>query len=375
MKTILIHILAVGLSLAATVANAQFGEPVRASSYLGQPITDSAGQKIGTLKDMAIDFSNGRIVEVVVAQGGFFGIGEQFRTALPQDFTVETQNKTLRFNLTREKLAGAPSVDLSKWRDSVAQPLVETTYQYYKVTPYFLVLERKAHAANAPVYRSLGAIDRAAKTIGSETVNNQNQPIGKVDDLLVDFAQGRLVEVVIGSGAYLGVPKDLSAVPPQALHPDLSRNLFTLDATQDQMFTAPHFESVAWPAIDPSQAAKVYQAWHVVPYFLPIRMETAIPIDPSVNNTKISASPEQGASVADENITAQIKKEILDSPDLSPDAKAAKVLTFNGRVTLRGFADSEREKHLVGEIAARIVPVENVDNQLIVQQTAANAAP
>jgi osmotically-inducible protein OsmY len=49
-----------------------------------------------------------------------------------------------------------------------------------------------------------------------------------------------------------------------------------------------------------------------------------------------------------------------------------KIITIDGRVTLRGPVDTAEEKRLIGEIANRIAPSGNVDNQLEVKLTASN---
>jgi len=75
----------------------------------------------------------------------------------------------------------------------------------------------------------------------------------------------------------------------------------------------------------------------------------------------------QGNSKADIDTTAQIRKEILNLEDISVNAKNVKVITTEGRVTLRGPVDSAEEKRLIGEIASRIVTSERADNQLEVK--------
>jgi osmotically-inducible protein OsmY len=73
---------------------------------------------------------------------------------------------------------------------------------------------------------------------------------------------------------------------------------------------------------------------------------------------------DQGNSKADTDTTAQIRKGILAGKDMSVSAKNVKIITNNGRVTLRGPVKSEEEKRLIGEIANRIARSQNVDNQL-----------
>ena len=46
-----------------------------------------------------------------------------------------------------------------------------------------------------------------------------------------------------------------------------------------------------------------------------------------------------------------------------------KIITLDGRVSLRGPVNTAEEKRLIGEIADRIAHFENVDNQLEVKFT------
>ena len=73
---------------------------------------------------------------------------------------------------------------------------------------------------------------------------------------------------------------------------------------------------------------------------------------------------DQGNSQADVNTTAQIRKEILATQNITTNAKNVKIITLNGRVTLRGPVNTADEKSRIAEIADRIASPGNVDNQL-----------
>src|SRR4029453_3149468 len=49
------------------------------------------------------------------------------------------------------------------------------------------------------------------------TVNNfQDEKLGKVDDLAVDVESGRIVQVILSTGGFIGIGDTLTAVPPGA---------------------------------------------------------------------------------------------------------------------------------------------------------------
>ena len=87
---------------------------------------------------------NGRIVEVIVARGGFLGVDSKLVAVPPENFVVENGGEILRLDLPGERLDSAPMVDMSKWKDAMEQSRVAQAYQYYGATPYFLVEEHLA---------------------------------------------------------------------------------------------------------------------------------------------------------------------------------------------------------------------------------------
>ena len=195
----------------------------------------------------------------------------------------------------------------------------------------------------------------------------QLESLGRVDNILVDLPSGRMVAIVISSGGFLGIGDELSAVPPGVLGFTADRSVLQLDTSKEALARAPHFSSKQWP--DFAQAGYVGQVYHahrVEPYF-----STAVTpgADNTARNTRDRKGREltpldQGNSKADVSTTAQIRREIIAGDNLSVNAKNVKIITVNGRVTLRGPVNSAEEKRLIGEISDRIARSENVDNQL-----------
>ncbi len=73
---------------------------------------------------------------------------------------------------------------------------------------------------------------------------------------------------------------------------------------------------------------------------------------------------DQGSSKSDTEITAQIRKDIIATKDMSVNAKNVKIITVNGVVTLRGPVNSAEEKTAIDEIARRLVGEKNVTSHL-----------
>ena len=242
-----------------------------------------------------------------------------------------------------------------------------------------------------------GSIGKGSKIIGMEVKNYQNEKLGKVDELAVDLQSGRIVQVVLSIGGFLGIGDRLVAVPPGALHYDAANKVVKLDADKEKLKAAPRFEASKWEEYSQSNHVnQVYSYYGRQPYS-PIaanndqtpNVDRTKKVDRTanvgtnavadVNNSGLNARDrndqtltpgDQGNNSADFDTTRRIRKEITSTKDMSVSARNVKIITVNGRVTLRGPVRSEQEKQLIGEVASRIAQPANVDNQLEVKLTA-----
>lgn len=73
---------------------------------------------------------------------------------------------------------------------------------------------------------------------------------------------------------------------------------------------------------------------------------------------------DQAENGPDIDITASIRRQLMERSDLSMAAKNAKVMTADGVVSLRGMVSSAAEKAQLGAIATGTAGVKRVDNQL-----------
>ena len=78
--------------------------------------------------------------------------------------------------------------------------------------------------------------------------------------------------------------------------------------------------------------------------------------------------PDQLENKSDLEITQQIRQSVMDDDSLSFTAKNAKIITRDGRVTLKGTVESEQERTAIVEAARKVAGANNVDNQLQVSK-------
>ena len=72
---------------------------------------------------------------------------------------------------------------------------------------------------------------------------------------------------------------------------------------------------------------------------------------------------DQNENKKDVDITAEIRKRVVDTK-MSVNAQNVKIITQDGRVTLRGPVKSAEEKKTIEDMAVAVAGAGNVDNQL-----------
>ena len=384
----------------------------KASDVIGMEVQNYQNEKLGKVNDLAVDVESGRIVQMILSTGGFLSMGNTLTAVPPGALHHDVANKVLHLDASKEKFNTAPRFDTSKWDEGTQSNRVTEVYGYYGEQPYFVAnrdgysarnmdgtftrtLPSNVEETNNTIstrnpdgtwtrkyysnehgakssWSSLGYVQKASKLMGMPVKNLQDQKLGKVENFIVDLAAGRIVAVIISSGGFLGIGDELSAVPPTALRFNTELDTLQLDASKETLASSPHFKANEWPDLgQPGYAGRVYRAYKVEPYFNP---DATTEPDNTARNVRDRAGRtltplDQCNSQADVNTTAQIRKEIIAWKNMSMNARNVKIITIDGRVTLRGPVNSEEEKSLIGQIADRITHSGNVDNQLEVKLT------
>ena len=84
-------------------------------------------------------------------------------------------------------------------------------------------------------------------------------------------------------------------------------------------------------------------------------------------DTRTVTPPDQGGNASDRELTAAIRRSIVDDDSLSTNAHNVKIVTVDSVVTLRGPVDSAAEKAAVAAKARQAKGVKRVDDQLEVE--------
>ncbi|SDT89786.1 BON domain-containing protein [Verrucomicrobium sp. GAS474] len=91
------------------------------------------------------------------------------------------------------------------------------------------------------------------------------------------------------------------------------------------------------------------------------------PANSANNRNQTTTAADQSNAQSDVELTAKIRWALTKDTRLSTDAQNVKIITNQGKVTLRGVVDSAAEKKRVAHHAAKIAGKANVDNGLEVK--------
>lgn len=119
----------------------------KATIIIGTTVKNPQGEVLGKVENLMLDLETGRIVAVIVASGGFIGLGEVLSAIPPNVLKQEAGQDFLVLNLSPEELAALPHFPAGEWPDLSQPEYVDGIYRAYRVPPYFVKTQTEAQAA------------------------------------------------------------------------------------------------------------------------------------------------------------------------------------------------------------------------------------
>ena len=166
MKSTLIAAVFVGFAAQAMAQStgsafklSQAADEWRMANYLGKPIVNAAGEKIGDVSDVLFDRS-GKITTVVIGVGGFLGLGAK-QVAIPFDaatYSEQNGQRQIMVPLTKEALQTAPD------------------YTFTEKTTFDKVKERAGEVAEKASNKAGELKDEAVKKIEEYRKDETKEP-------------------------------------------------------------------------------------------------------------------------------------------------------------------------------------------------------
>ncbi|HEX7021791.1 MAG TPA: PRC-barrel domain-containing protein [Trueperaceae bacterium] len=108
-----------------------------ATTLIGDPVMNPDGEKLGTLKDIMLDFEAGRIAYGVLDFGGFMNMGDKLFAIPAEAFDIDYENHSLILNVDKDTLKNAEGFDKNNWPDTANREWGNRIHEHYGYTPYW----------------------------------------------------------------------------------------------------------------------------------------------------------------------------------------------------------------------------------------------
>lgn len=341
-----------------------------ARDIIGQDVKNSAGEKLGEVKDLIVS-PHGRILYAVLSSGGVLGVGDKMK-AVPFSALRSTQvhKGALTVDLDKSKWEGAPILRDDELDLLATDNQGRTLYEYYGQK-----WDRDLVPTTATAAGRSNALMRVSSLIGKD-VKNAGQDVGEIEDVIVDVPSRRATALLDADDDFAGADgKYLIGFDQIVRNPD-KKDSFATTLTRAEFQGAKPAQN-DWSRHDKGYPYRWtgYSYTHGVGY-MPVasvsgqdaaivRHDTdAVRRDTDSKPRDTDRRNDLRASVAD-------VRQMLEKDPLVGDAARHVVLREeNNKLVIRGTAVS---KDLRGQIADRVKVLAkgwNVDNEIEVRSAA-----
>jgi len=126
-----------------------------------------------------------------------------------------------------------------------------------------------AHAGDEPDPARLGREKEIVPVDQIKVESAEGKQLGRIKDIVIDLDSGRIVEVLVRHGGFMGMGGRIIAVPPAAFAIGLSDKAYRLNVTEEKFKAAPAVDMANWTDAGRSdRVAAVYHYFGFEPYFL-----------------------------------------------------------------------------------------------------------
>lgn len=111
------------------------GKPcyLSANTLTNNDIYNHKEQKLGKLHSLMLKLPNGEVSFVIIAKGGFCGIGEKLLAVPWQALTLEREKKCFVLPMPEERFEQAPYFDAKSWPNMEDPTWATEIFNYYHV--------------------------------------------------------------------------------------------------------------------------------------------------------------------------------------------------------------------------------------------------
>ena len=102
-----------------------------ASTIIGDKVHNHLNEDLGEIKELMIDVNSGAIEYVVLAYGGFIGMGSKFFAIPFQALEIDTENHAFILRQSKDVLEKAPGFDKDHWPETNFHSTASSSSTYW----------------------------------------------------------------------------------------------------------------------------------------------------------------------------------------------------------------------------------------------------
>ncbi|HET7626197.1 MAG TPA: PRC-barrel domain-containing protein [Verrucomicrobiae bacterium] len=267
--TQIFFVLTLGCGIASSPLRAQTNfissvyQPLRVNRLIGMNVQNNHGQNLGKLRDFAFNTQTGKIRYVILASGGFVGVGVKLRAVPPQLLSAATAKRdTLALRIPKNEWENAPTLkgsELASLGNPAREKQIDEFYQSQLSESRTKSNSQKTNSSAgsalaatgspggeiSPATNSSARLRLAGDLIGETIVSRDHEKVGDILDFLVGFEKESPVLALVATGKWFKKDEQKFAIPLRALSFEKNGDII-LDANRKLLENAAPLDQKAW---------------------------------------------------------------------------------------------------------------------------------
>lgn len=105
------------------------------SDFKNTTIKNTDGDTLGEVHDVVLNLRDGKIAYLLLASGGFLGIGEKYLPVPYEALYYNARSESYEMDISKEKLQEAPQIEIHNWPERPDSLYIDKVYAYYGYKP------------------------------------------------------------------------------------------------------------------------------------------------------------------------------------------------------------------------------------------------
>lgn len=237
---------------------------VQVSQLFASPVYNLQGEALGQIEDVLIGLNAEQANYVILAYDPLLSVGGMLSAVPLNAFQFSPADSQLVLDVDQTTLEDAPVFEANAWPD-VNDPAWDD-----EALSFWETVGEGDGEAMGPLVEQAGATFREATAsairtsdlLGYELQDSAGQPIGAVDDILIDLSTNRINFLIMAINDEFGLDHQFYAVPPHQFSIDTTQGLVVFNADPAMLMEAPGFDQDTWPDLSmPDWGVEAHDFW------------------------------------------------------------------------------------------------------------------